>query len=267
VLTGQEVPLFRPRQPTDGEPVPAVVTRRLAVAASAGGLLPVRVNGETMTVRVVAAVDAFPGVRGDAVAADTATLLTALNANAPGTAVPNEVWLSGRSLEATAPPFDRLDVESRRELEAAFRTEPLARGALLVLAGTALVALALALLGLALAVLADLRDTSGELYDLEAEGLAPRALRRHVRLRALVLGTTGALGGLALAAVLATLVTDVVALTAGGRAPVPELVLAVDWPVLVLGGAAVAVAAALLVAVLTRSAFAGPAPARVEEAA
>jgi hypothetical protein len=44
-------------------------------------------------------------------------------------------------------------------------------------------------------------------------------------------------------------------------------VLAVDWPVLVLGGAAVAVAAALLVAVLTRSAFAGPAPARVEDAA
>ena len=49
----------------------------------------------------------------------------------------------------------------------------------------------LAAVGLLLTVVGDLRDESGELYDLEAQGATPRDLRRHVLLRAAIVAVLG----------------------------------------------------------------------------
>ena len=77
-------------------------------------------------------------------------------------------------------------MQSRRDTLARLQADPLARGALLTLAGTAAVALLLALVGLLLAVVGDVRDDRGELFDLEAQGAAPATIRAHLRLRALL---------------------------------------------------------------------------------
>ena len=70
-----------------------------------------------------------------------------------------------------------LEVESRRALEADAGRDPIAHGTLLALAVAAVVALGLALAGILLTVLGDLRDESGELFDLEAQGASPSLLR------------------------------------------------------------------------------------------
>ena len=86
---------------------------------------------------------------------------------------------------------------------AGLRADPLARGALATLAATAALALALALVGLLLGVAGDRRDERGELFDLEAQGAAPATLRRHLRLRALLVAVFGLAGGIATGAILA----------------------------------------------------------------
>ena len=182
------------------------------------------------------------------------SLSIALDTAQPGLGRPNELWLDAPAAAAdrfSRPPYDVLAVQSRAEVEAALRDDPLARGALLVLAGTALVALGLAVVGLLLGLLADLRDESGELFDLETQGAPPRLLRRHLRLRALAVAAAGVLGGLATGAVLSALVLDLVRLTANVAAPEPPLALTLDWRIAL--GAALVYAAVAAAAVLAAS--------------
>jgi hypothetical protein len=61
------------------------------------------------------------------------------------------------------------------------------------------------------------------------------------------------------------LIIALVTLTAGAGAAEPPLVLAVDWPTLVLGLVAFAAAAALLVVAATRRAFRAEAAGRFAE--
>src|SRR5262249_56052578 len=82
------------------------------------------------------------------------------------------------------PRLPGVQVTYQSRVEASLRDDPLARAVLWTLAGLALVGFALALAGLAVAVTTDVRDERGELFDLEAQGARPSALRRHVRLRA-----------------------------------------------------------------------------------
>jgi ABC-type lipoprotein release transport system permease subunit len=225
-----------------------------------------------MTVRVVGTIRRFPGVDGQAVVGDGDALAAAVNLERAGAGRVNEVWLrlddAGAAGEVdralAAKPFNVLEVDSRRALEADARRDPIAHGTLLALTVAALVALGLALAGILLTVLGDLRDESGELLDLEAQGASPSLLRRIVRFRALTVAAAGlvagALAGLALTAV----VTDLVGLTARATAAEPPLVLDVDGFVV---GAAVglyAAAATALVLLATRRAFSGAAPGRVE---
>ncbi len=81
-------------------------------------------------------------------------------------------------------PFSRLDVTSQRATAAELRSDPLARGALALLLVTGIVAALLAAVGVLLTIVGDMRDESGELYDLEAQGATPRDLQRHLLLRA-----------------------------------------------------------------------------------
>jgi ABC-type antimicrobial peptide transport system permease subunit len=177
--------------------------------------------------------------------------------------MPNEIWLGNGSGESAASlhrtlgtaPFDVLRVESRAALESDLRGDPLARGALVALATAAAASLALALTGLLLLLVSDVRDERRELFDLEAQGVAPATLRRHLRIRGLVVAALGLAGGLATAAVLLALVVDLVALTANATAPAPPLVLGIDWALVALFVVAYAVLAAVLVAAATKRGY------------
>jgi hypothetical protein len=244
--------LLRPREPTDGVPVPVLATPDLGAA---GDVLSLTVNEVPLTVRVVGTTPLVPSVSGAAIVADRDRVATALDAVQPGALVPNEVWV----LHATAAagsllrraPLDRLAVESHAARLHELRADPLARGTLALLSATALVALALALLGLLLTVVTDRRDESGELFDLRAQGASAGELRRYLRLRAVLVALAGVAGGIATGAILVTLVASIVAVTAGATTPVPPLVVSLDWPLLAAGCAAFALAAAALVAAAT----------------
>ena len=133
------------------------------------------------------------------------------------------------------------------------RSEPLARGTLLTLAGAALAALGLALVGLLLVVVSDLRDERGELFDLEAQGAAPATLRQHLRLRTALVAAFGLVGGIATGAVLAALVVALVTLTAGAGSAELPLLLGFGWPALLLGLLAYFLVAAMLVLYYTHA--------------
>jgi ABC-type lipoprotein release transport system permease subunit len=181
-----------------------------------------------------------------------------------------ELWLDADSpalapeLEAALrrPPFDVLQKVSRRAYANEIEAEPIARGSLLMLVAAAVVAVALAVAGLALGVLTELRDERGELLDLEAQGAAPSALRRQLRLRALAVGVFGLVGGVLAGALLAALVVRLVALTASATEPEPPLVLSLGWSAVLAGLVLGGIAAAALVLTATARAFRSPAAAR-----
>ena len=256
--TGVAIGVFRPRQPTDGRSIPAVVSPALADAAGRDGLLPVTVEGEPLLLRVAGVASRFPTVQGDLVVADRTAVSTAMNTAAPGTGVTNEMWIDtrGRSTQALRkPPFAVLDVSTRRGTLAQLRADPLGRGAVLVLGSAALAALALALAGVLLALVSDLRDERGELFDLESQGAEPRTLLRHLRLRFLISICFGIAGGLVAGTILSALTVALIRLTAGAGEAVPPLRLAVDWPLVGIALAAFLVAALLPALVLTRARF------------
>ena len=253
---------LRPRQPTDGHPLPAVVSPRLGSIAGLNGVLGVEVAGR------------FPSATSedtqDFVVADRRLVETALNASQPATGFPTELWLNAsRPLDVRLrrPPFDVLSVASQAGLERSLRHDPVARGALLMLEVASVTALVLALLGLVLGVVSERRDEAADLFDLEAQGLPPASLRRQLRLRALVVGVSGAAGGVLTALVLSLLVVGFVELTANAGVPNPPLELSVDWTVVLLTALVATVVAAALVAIVTARGFRGAAPERYGEGA
>jgi hypothetical protein len=247
------VSLLRPRQPTDGVPVPVLAT---PAVAALGDVLSLTVNDAPLTVRVVGTARYVPSVADDAIVADRDSVATALNATRPGALVPNEVWVFDANAAAGSllqrDPLDRLAVTSHAERLHELRADPLARGTLAIVSATAFAALALALVGLLLTVVTDVRDESGELFDLQAQGVTGRELRRYLRVRAALVAVAGAAGGLATGAVLVALVSAVVAVTAGATTPLPPLVVSLDWPLLAVVFAAFALAAVVLVNAATR---------------
>jgi hypothetical protein len=259
VLTPDRTSRFRPRQPTDGAVLPVLATPHVADAAGPHGIIPLQIEGELVAARIVGVVRRFPSIVGDAVIADRVTAATMLDTRSPGLGTTNELWLNS----AARPSIPQLLVQSRADTLAQLQADPLARGALLTLAGTAAVALLLALVGLLLAVIGDMRDDRGELFDLEAQGASPSTIRAHLRLRALLVAVFGILGGLALGAILSALVISLVSVTAGSAKPEPPLLLSLDVPLL----AAAAVGYVLLAALLVTGATAlrGRAPARAAE--
>jgi len=260
LLTTEVASGFRATQPTDAAPIPAVVTPALANTAGPGGLLPLDVQNQRLTVHVVGVVDRFPSVYGDLVLLDGPTARTALDTLSPGLGAPSELWVNG-----PRPSPGPLDVVSQAALSRLVSTDPLARGSLIALSGAALVALALALLGLMLVVASDLRDETGELFDLETQGADPATLRRHLRLRALFVTAFGIAGGVLTGVALGALVLDLVKLTAGALPAQPPLILSVDWMLLLLAVAAFALLAVGIVALVTWAGFRSASAGRFRE--
>jgi hypothetical protein len=250
-------PRFQPGQATDAAPAAVVATPSLAAAAGSGGILPLRLPGGAVLVRVVGTIKRFPSASGDFVLGDERSLYVAMNAVSPGTAVPNELWLAGPDdlgAELERPPFAALSVSSRSALDDRLRADPLARGSLAALTGAAVVAFLLALVGLAVLLAGDARDERHELFDLETQGAGPGTLRRHLRVRAVLVAGLGLLGGLAAAALLAVLAVDLVTLTAGASLPEPPLAIAVDWRLIALACVVYGALTAALVALSARRA-------------
>ncbi|HEV8460277.1 MAG TPA: FtsX-like permease family protein [Gaiellaceae bacterium] len=261
VLTPDRVGSFRPKQPTDGFALPVLATPAVAASAGPNGIVALNVEGEPVAARVVGVVQRFPSIVGDAVVADLQQAATRLDTSSPGLGTTDELWLNS----STPPRVPQVTVESHAAVLAQLRDDPLARGALLTLAGTAIVALLLALVGLVLAVVADVRDDRGELFDLEAQGAAPATIRAHLRLRALLVASFGILGGLVLGAILSALVISLVSVTAAAEKPEPPLLLSLDLPLLLLAAVAYIALATILVGAATM--LRGRAPSRAAEVA
>jgi len=276
-LTNEVDTYVRPRQPTDGLRIPAVVSPRMAEIAGPDRLLGVVVSGQPLVFRVAAVAKRFPGAGAsdsdDFVVADGPTLDTALNASAPGTGLPNELWLGADPARRAVvdarlrgQPFPLLAVSSQVALERSLKTEPVSRAAVAMLEAAALIAILLALLALVLGAVAERRDEAAESFDLEAQGTPPARLRRQLQLRALVVAGAGALGGIVTGVVLSLLVVSFVELTANATTPVPPLELSVDWLVVVLAALAALALGALLVGLYTGRAFRERVPPRYGEA-
>lgn len=261
VLTPDQTSRFRPRQATDGSALRVLATPRIAAAAGPQGIVPLQIEGELVAARIVGVVERFPSIAGDAVVADRVTAATTLDTRSPGLGTTDELWRNG----GPPPVVPQLAVQSRAETLARLRADPLARGALLTLAGTAAAALLLALVGLVLTVAGDVRDDRAEIFDLEAQGASPATIRSQLRLRALLVAVFGIAGGAVLGAVCSALVISLVSVTAGAAKPEPPLLLSLDLPVLATALAGYAAAATLLV--LAATALRGRAPARAAEVA
>jgi hypothetical protein len=267
-LSTQVQTYLRPRQPTDGHDLPALASRSLSALAGRDRRLNIAVNGEPISLRITSDASRFPGIpassaRSDFIVADRDTLVSALNASAPGAGFVNEIWINARTpralerldSELQRSPFNVLALDSRTSRERTLRSDPIARASTLLLRFAAIAALALALLGLLVSAASDVRDEADELFELEAQGMTPRNLRRHLRARSGLTLVAGLVGGALLGLLFALVVVKLVALSAGTTSPDPPLVLSVDWRVLAVAGLAYVGVAGLLLAALTAGAF------------
>ena len=137
--------------------------------------------------RVADVVERIPGTPATPCSSTRTPCSTAVDADAPGAR--RLRGLAGRRRRRRAavetalarPPFAALATASRARAEADASRDPLAHGTLLALGADGARRARPRGGGLVLAVRSDLRDDSGELYDLEAQGRRRRLLRRMVR--------------------------------------------------------------------------------------
>ena len=259
-------------QPTDGHPLPVLVSSGVAAAAPPGGLITLNFQDVQLSAQIVGVANRFPDsedLGGGFAVADESRLETALEADAPGTATPDELWLSvpaGADARVESdlrkPPFASLVLSSRREIQRQLSSEPLARGITITLTSAGLIALLLAAIGFWLTLVSDARDERGELFDLEAQGVPPETLRNQLRARSLVLLCFGGAGGLAVGLILSRLVVSIVRVSAETTSPEPPLLYQPAWSTALLGLAGLALVIGALTELTARRALGGAAPAR-----
>ncbi|HVN12811.1 MAG TPA: hypothetical protein VMT69_12015 [Kineosporiaceae bacterium] len=212
-----------------GDPVPVAVDPDTAAAAR-DGLVDLRITGLDVSARVAAVLPRFPTVTGPFAVLDLAALARLVDVSTPGTAEPVELWISGPpgapgtlADRLTAPPFDRLDVQLRAPIEAALRSDPVARGAADLLGWAAAATLLAGAAALILLVAAERHDDAAAEYAWEADGVAPGTLRAALWWRALAVALPAAPAGVLAGIVLAALTARLVAVTATATAAQPPL--------------------------------------------
>jgi hypothetical protein len=261
--------IFRPRQPTDGEPIPVIVSRDIAAVAGSGDVT-LDLQDLSLPGRIVGVAGRLPGLSAQTasfVLADEQRLSTTIDAQAPGRGTPNEVWIAARDSDAVAaalrhPPFAKLVVRSRAEVEQQLADDPLAHATALTLAAAAIVSLVLAVVGFWVALVSELRDERSDFFDLEAQGIPPAGLRAQLRTRAGVVVGVALLAGIAVGAVLSQLVVSIVRISATADVPEPPLLLAPAWLTWLLAVIALAACAWLVLEWTARSAFRSDRPER-----
>jgi hypothetical protein len=258
----------RPPQPTDGHPLPAIVSSNLAKTSPPGSTITLNFQDVEVPAQVVGVAKRFPDSQDlgqGFVVVDESRLATAIGADAPGTSEPDELWLSGPASAAAAlarGPFAPLELTSRRQIRSQLLSQPLAQGITITLGAAALVALLLAAVGVWVTLVSDARDERGELFDLEAQGVAPGTLRNQLRLRSVVLLAFGIVGGVVLGLVLSRLVVSVVSVSAETTTPVPPLRVDPAWGEAVAALAILAVFVLGLTELTVRNALRGQTPLR-----
>ncbi len=266
-----ETLVVRRPQPTDGYALRVIASPGVARAAGPNGSLELDFDDAAVPAQIVGVARRFPTIpAGQPFAvADQSRLATILDADAPGTGTPEELWLSvpGSAdvrvrVALARPPFSTLVRTSRRALLANIEHDPLTRGIAYTLGSSALIALGLAVIGFWVALLGDLRDERRDFFDLEAQGVSPSTLGRHLRLRALALLGCGLAGGLVLSVVLAQLVVSLVRVSAQTGSPEPPLAYRPGWAIILPVLAALLAAAAAAVELSVRHAFGGETPKR-----
>ncbi len=235
--------------------------------ATVGSTVSVPVAGETLPVRVVAAVRALPtAAGGDQGAADAAATggstsdggallvdFRAVNqalAARDSAALPHSEWwlrpAPGKGEQVVAalrqrPDTDPAQVIARSEIADELHDDPFGAGPQAGLAAAALVAAALAAVGFAVSMAGSLRERGAEFGVLRALGAPRRQLARMVAAEQTLLISLALAVGLALGTVLTRAVVPLIVLTGEAAQPVPEVL--VELPLWQVGGVLAAVAA------------------------
>jgi hypothetical protein len=267
-----EEAMLRPQQPFDTQLLPVVASPDVASAAGPDGVIGLDFGTGVVRARLVAVARRFPTTQdaGESfVVADEASLASAIGATDLPSSIPDEVWLSTPpaagprvGTELARQPFSSLAVASRSAIEADLRDEPLARGIVELLLIAAIAALVLALVGLALVTAGFLRDEGDLLFDLESQGVGPRALGACLRWRALALAAVGLVGGAVLGVVMVLATERLLALDATLTLPDPPLRRVAPWLVYGVASAAFALVAAAMIELSLRIAYRGSAAGR-----
>jgi hypothetical protein len=225
------VGVVRPVQPSDVRPIPVLADPATAAAAGPGGSLALTVDGEPVNARVVGTLRRFPTVdAGSAgfIVADQRTLGAAVDAQLPGRGAANEIWISTAHPERLrgalrTGPLSELTATYRDRVEHGLRTAPISRAVLGTMIAAAAMSALLAIVGLLFVTLGPARSRAAE-RDLAAQGLGPSGLRRELRVRVGLAGTSGVLAGLVISLLLARLAVTAVRAAGTIGTPQPPLI-------------------------------------------
>ena len=244
VLTPDLDAIFRPLQPTDGHPLPVLVTPAIAAAAGPHGIIPLDIEGEQIAARVVGVVQRFPSIDGDAVVADLTQAATRLDTRSPGLGTPDELWLDEHNPAAHAGAHGHL---ACRHARAPPRRPARARCADHARRHRRSRAAARSARARALGRRRRARRPRRALRPRGAGRVAGNDQNAPPTPRARSSPPSACVGGLALGAILSALVISLVSVTAGAAEPEPPLRLSLDVPLLALAAVAYIAAAMVLV--------------------
>ena len=246
-------------------PVPTmltVATDPFTAASAVNGTLPLFIDNRAVPARIVAVVPRLPTVTGPFVLALRPALVAVFDSTQPSSGSTRELWVAvpaskravlARTLAGSG--FSAVTVSDRHSIADDLTSDPVGRGARLLLILVAALALLAAGAAIILLVVGERRDTSGELAAWEADGVDPSVLRRMIFLRAVTVLLVGLPIGLITGLILAVAGARLVAVDASGITPVPPLqtTIGVLWSLGVL--AVVLVAAMVLAGAVSASAL------------
>ncbi|MFE9559952.1 FtsX-like permease family protein [Streptomyces sp. NPDC006487] len=225
--------------PAPAAEVPGIATRAYlsAIGGTVGDLVPVKLDGVTLPVRVTAAVGSLPVAGDTAIAVDLNTAARLLAAGGRELPTPGEWWLPAASADDPAPARAAAELRSgagsqkvrlREEVAATLLDDPLSAGPQGALAALAVACAVLAAIGFAASAAAAARERAREFSVLTALGARRRDLARSATAESCVLVGLGTAVGLGLGVVIVHLVVPLTVLTPAAGRPVPEVL--VDLP-------------------------------------
>jgi hypothetical protein len=246
----------------DQAPVPVLATDTLMrnFDLEIGDRLALEVDGARVPVVVVREVPYLPGQpKGEGILADRDTLTRATILASQPAPLLDGWWLQvpddqAAAVVTAATEQDLGDASSRVRARLDGTEGPLRVGVQAALGIVTVAALALAVAGFAMSATVSVRTRRLELARLQALGAPRSGLVRAVLVEHTILGALGIVAGLALGAVLASVVGPLVTVSAAGSSPVPYVIVHWPWPtqlalvaaLLVLAGAAVTITTATL---------------------